>query len=121
MFQHESVVFIISESRCTEDIEDVETHVDGYVTIRCDSRSRHTGGVIVFIKNKLKCSTGNQYIMEANYCIQFVKVNIYGTDWNIGGLYHSPSGSHSAFLDKLEEVLKTVVMVITFLLLVILV
>ena len=104
MFQHEPEVFIISESRCTEDIEDVETHVDGYVTIRCDSRSRHTGGVIVFIKNKLKCSTGNQYIMEANYWIQFVKVNIYGTDWNIGGLYHSPSGSYSAFLDKLKEV-----------------
>ena len=31
-------------------------------------------------------------------------MNIYGTDWKIGGLYHSPSGSHSAFLDKLEEV-----------------
>jgi hypothetical protein len=40
---------MLSESRTTEDISDVELAVDGYVLLRCDSYSRKTGGVVIYL------------------------------------------------------------------------
>lgn len=39
-----------SETRTTEDIHDGELTIQGYDYVRSDSDSRHTGGVIIYIK-----------------------------------------------------------------------
>lgn len=43
-----------SEARITEDINENEYKIDGYDNIVCYSSSRHTGGVIAYIKKNIK-------------------------------------------------------------------
>lgn len=94
---------MLSEARCTTDVEDVELFIKGYLLVRCDSGSRHTGGVLIYIKEKITFDIKSKYVLELNYWCQFVDVNFGGVKWLIAGLYHSPNASHATFLEKCEE------------------
>lgn len=45
-------IVLLSETRLTENIDDSEINIKNYRVIRCDSRSRHTGGTAIYIKKK---------------------------------------------------------------------
>lgn len=45
---------MLSETHVTEDIDDCELVINGYKLERCNSRSRHTGGVVMYIRNSIK-------------------------------------------------------------------
>ena len=47
-------IVALSESRLTDEIEDSEVNVPGYVIIRCDAENRYTGGVILYVRNDIK-------------------------------------------------------------------
>lgn len=101
-------IILLSESRTTADCQDNELHIENYRVIRCDSTSRHTGGVLIYIKSNVCFSYYKTFINEGNYWCKILKIKIAGTNWSIGCLYHSPSSSHAAFIDDLEEVCDTV-------------
>lgn len=38
----------------TREIEEQEIEIEGYITACCFTESRHTGGVVMYVKNKLE-------------------------------------------------------------------
>lgn len=103
IFSFNPVVVVLSETRCTADVEDSELQICGYYVVRCDSNSRYTGGVLVYIKHGAEYSLTGNYVLDFNYWCQFLDVKVNGTRWSVGAVYHSPNASHSVFLDKVEE------------------
>src|SRR5436190_14185759 len=81
----------LSESRLTEDINDYEVSVPGYDIVRCDSKNRNTGGVILYVRNDIKYELVLQEESISNcWCVAIeVKEKIY--KGIIAVLYHSPS------------------------------
>ncbi len=101
------ICVILSETHITTDIEDVELSIDGYNKEICYSRSRHTGGVSLYVSNQFKykvlINEGDN--INLNYWFLGIKISIGKQIFNIIGLYHSPNQSHQIFLKKLEEVI----------------
>lgn len=101
-------IILLSETRTTKDIEDSELRIDHYRCIRCDSDSRHTGGVLIYVKNEYAYSCKKICKLDSNYWCVFVRVEFISSVWNIGCLYHSPSSSDAAFVDGLEDIFDSV-------------
>lgn len=93
----------MSEARCTSAIEQSEVDVKGYSCLRCDSTTRHTGGILMYIREDIKFNHMKRYVYELNYWCVVVNVTLGGNRWLVGGMYHSPNASHVTFLEKLEE------------------
>lgn len=47
-------ILACSESRITSEIDECEYNIPGYNVIVCHSTSRHTGGVVIYIKDDIK-------------------------------------------------------------------
>jgi len=47
----------LTESRLTEEIHDSEVNMPGYSMVKCDSNSRFTGGVAMYIRNDIRFET----------------------------------------------------------------
>ncbi|KAL3282173.1 hypothetical protein HHI36_005367 [Cryptolaemus montrouzieri] len=47
------LIMCFSENRLTENIEKEETNIHGYTCLRCDSESRRTCGVMIYVKQYL--------------------------------------------------------------------
>lgn len=63
LYDEKPSVLCLSEARVTHEVEDTELQVANYNLLRCNSETRHTGGVIVFVHHSLKCNI-NQLIQE---------------------------------------------------------
>lgn len=50
--KHKPLLLFMSETHLTNDVQDFEISCDGYQIIRCDSHSKRTGGVLIYIKKK---------------------------------------------------------------------
>nr|CAI5853250.1 unnamed protein product [Callosobruchus analis] len=98
-------VLITSEARTVAEIEDCEVVIQDYQLVRCDSSSRHTGGIVIYIRNGIEYKVKKKIISDPNYWFSFIEVKVSGQKWSIGGVYHSPSASDADFIDKLEDVL----------------
>ncbi|KAK9759293.1 7tm Chemosensory receptor [Popillia japonica] len=48
--KYNPVIVMLSETHVTEEILDSEISIKGYNILRCNSYSRHTGGVIMYVK-----------------------------------------------------------------------
>lgn len=94
---------LLSESRTTKEIEDFELEIKNYSTVRCNSNSRHTGGVLLYIRDNIKYAVHKVYVIDGNYWCKVIKVTYCGSNWLIGCIYHSPSASHSVFLENFEH------------------
>lgn len=68
-------ICLLNETHLTSDIENNEMKMRGYNIIRCDSETRHTGGVVVYIRNNIKFNTVKTYKTEFSWIISF-RVNI---------------------------------------------
>lgn len=101
-------IILLSESRTTSVIDNFELEIADYSLIRCDSNSRHTGGIVIYVRKDLNYTNGKTYVQEGNYWCKFVSVNYGSIKWIIGSLYHSPSGSHAAFIDQMENICEEV-------------
>lgn len=102
------VVLACSETCLTNEISDFEIAINGYDIVRCDSNSRHTGGVLIYIKSTVthsvilnKCFDGNLWCLSINVKQSKLK-------GIISVLYHSPSASNSIFLNYLTEILDNI-------------
>lgn len=88
----------LTETRLTEDIEDTEINMSGYNVYRCDSENRGTGGVMIYVRNDIKCESEFVTKIKSNcWCIGITLNNeIY--NGIILVVYHSPSASDSEFI-----------------------
>lgn len=98
----------MSETRVTEDIENTEIQVDNYNVIRCNSKSRRTGGVLIYIMKGIQYNIFRTFVLEGNYWCKILKVIVATSVWFIGCIYHSPSSSDAVFLDDFEELCEDV-------------
>lgn len=102
-------ILLLSETRTTSDIEDKEISIENYKCFRCDSSSRHTGGVLLYVRNNYECSLIKSYVLEKNYWCTLIKINFISSIWCVGCLYHSPSSSDAQFLDNFEDICENIV------------
>lgn len=72
--------------------------------MRADSDSRHTGGVLCYVRNDIVCSVLESIMVQRQYWMLMVKIIVAGKSLIIGILYRSPSGSKGVFLDFLEDI-----------------
>ncbi|VEN53031.1 unnamed protein product [Callosobruchus maculatus] len=102
------LVVCLSETHVTESICESEIAVTGYQVVRCDSVSRHTGGVTVYVRNDCKYCVQQNVSYEMNYWFLLLKIKVLNNAINLGCLYHSPNASHNVFLEFFENFLENV-------------
>lgn len=97
---------MLSETRTTEDINDCELNINGYKLERCNSSNRHTGGVVVYIKDSINHSVVLNTSYDDNVWILSVKLwkNIKSGIYSV--LYHSPGMSDTQFVNIIDEWIK---------------
>jgi hypothetical protein len=81
-------VLAINESKLDNSINDGEIHIPGYVSIRKD-RTRHGGGVLIYIKENLAYSNRSDlvpYRLEM-ICLE-IKLFIIDLSWWVRGIDH---------------------------------
>lgn len=96
-------VLCLTESRITSDIDDFEILIDNYKLVRLNSESRFTGGVVYYIRWDIEYKYISSHCIDKNVWFLVVKVKINHEYYTIAGIYHSPSASHSLFLNFLEN------------------
>lgn len=94
-----------SETCLTEKIADSEISVIGYRTVRCDSHSRHTGGVAIYVRENILFETILNLSIDRNVWYLSIKIKRGGVNGIYSVLYHSPNSSHSNFLTYFEQIL----------------
>jgi len=93
---------LLSETRLIDEIDDNEVNVPGYSVARCDAENRHTGGVMLYIRNDIKYEVILKDKIIANCCIAVdVKSSMY--KGVIAVVYHSPSASNGDFISFLVD------------------
>lgn len=99
---------VLSETHITEQIEDSELNISGYSAIRCNSHSRHTGGVILYVAKYVKFKIVVNENLDNEVWLLSVelhsKKNII-----IHGLYKSPACSDRKFLKYLDNYVNSLV------------
>lgn len=96
----------ISETHITEDISDSEIDISGYKASITYSESRHTGGVITYVKEECKNKIILQKSIHMSTWIVGNEVRIKNRVYNIFNLYHSPNASKACLIEELEEILE---------------
>uniref|UniRef100_U5ENN7 Putative transposase n=1 Tax=Corethrella appendiculata TaxID=1370023 RepID=U5ENN7_9DIPT len=92
----------LTETHITADIDTDELHIDGYNIINCLSHSRHTGGILIYVQQNIRCKilTNVQYNNDWFLAISVIKGDLKG---NYCAIYHSPNSSDREFCDYFEE------------------
>lgn len=92
----------LSETCVTSEICDSEIAVEGYSLIRCDSHSRHTGGVVMFVREGIEFGEITNIVVNNNVWLLSINITKGYTRGIYTVLYHSPSASDSEFLTFFE-------------------
>ncbi|KAF2892183.1 hypothetical protein ILUMI_13990, partial [Ignelater luminosus] len=95
-----SSIIILSETCITTDIEPFEVDIQGHISVRCDSHSKHTGGVFVLIRKDIRFTFMSSAILEKNAWILSVKILEGALKGIYTVLYHSPNSAQ--FLNFLQ-------------------
>lgn len=90
----------LSETHVTTDIIDNEIKIDEYKCIRCDSNSRHTGGVVMYIKEGIKFKLVKIVALVKTW---FIAIQIEESNLQISVIYNSPSQRINDFFNILDE------------------
>lgn len=95
------ILLICTEARTTEDILYSEIQINGYDTLRSDSASRHSGGVVVYKKTGVRCKIVSNIVHAYDHIFVLdVEDSPCRGKWLL--VYHSPNSSHPEFIDRLE-------------------
>ncbi|RWS02969.1 endonuclease-reverse transcriptase-like protein, partial [Dinothrombium tinctorium] len=93
-------IILLSETHVTSDINDNEVFITNYKFLRCNSNSRHTGGVAAYVQNSLKISKIE--ISSADES-DFWRLKFTVNKTSFAVIYHSPSLDDNSFLKNFEE------------------
>ena len=97
------LVMCLTESHVTSEIDDFEIAVTNYNIERVNSESRHTGGVIFYIRSDIKYSVCFNTAIEKNLWFLVIKIRLNNDYFTLAGVYHSPNHSHIEFINFLEN------------------
>lgn len=112
------LIVCCTETCITPEIDDVELFISGYNLIRCNSNSRHTGGVVIYVRNDIKYDNVNHCANIGNYWFSSVIVTLLGIKIHLIVVYRSPGGSEAKFLDYFEEYCNEIILSGLFILIV---
>lgn len=92
---------LLSETHVTEESELNQLAIRGYDTYCCTSQSSHTGGVFVYINNKIKSKIVSMHKTHFSWCIAF-EVRINNENIVIAVVYLSASENKNMILNAFE-------------------
>lgn len=100
---HKSDILFLTETHLTADVEDFELSIENYNIFRVDSDSRHTGGVMAYIKKGNKSPKFKFYSPTKKLLVFNDKhTNVY-SHTTLCCLYRSRSASTIQFLSFFED------------------
>jgi Reverse transcriptase (RNA-dependent DNA polymerase) len=95
-------ILMISETHVTSDFDDSELEINGYNLIRCDSNSRHTGGVAMYIDESVDFNVVCKLVKSKTWILS-VKINNHLMTGLYAVVYKSPSEKINDFLNTFDE------------------
>ena len=103
LHEYEPKVFVCTEAKVTQSIRDNEINFNGYKIIRNLSTTRCSGGVVVYIREKVMARVVCDWIEgNDNILIFSIENSSFRVTWV--ALYHSPNSNHYSFLDQLASI-----------------
>lgn len=107
IYLEEDLDFIcVTETHLTDDIGDEEFGLENYKLLRCDSESRHTGGVCFYVKNNWKAKIIESISMGKMIWWLHIKIQNKNKIYNVIGVYRSPhkqNSPESIFIEFFES------------------
>lgn len=103
------LMVMCTETRTTTEIEDSEIKCKNYKAFRCDSVSRHTGGVIIYVHKNVKAKIISKKVYDKNLWVMTIQLIDTAINGLFTVLYHSPSTSDSSFIEYFENYLESVI------------
>lgn len=97
------ICVILTETHVTNDIQNVEIEIDGYDLIRCDSHSRHTGGVIFYVLKSVKRKVIISKSVENVIWILACEIVCDKKRHVCYGIYRSPECRDKDFLIEMDQ------------------
>lgn len=95
-------ICILNETHLTNECDFNDLKLKGYQLINCFSHSKHTGGVSIFIDNKLKCSNVSIIQKDIAWFLS-LEIIIDKTPTVLAGIYLSASENKQSVLDAFES------------------
>jgi hypothetical protein len=95
-------ILMISETHITSDFDDVELEINGYNLIRCDSNSRHTGGVAMYVDKNVDFNIVCKMAKSKTWILA-IKINNNLMTGLYAVVYKSPSEKINDFLSIFDE------------------
>lgn len=83
-------IICLNETHMVEDDDENLIKIDGYKIVQICSHSRHTGGVLMYIKNQCSCELVNRICLTKELWWLHVRINCGNNYVHIIGLYRSP-------------------------------
>ena len=94
-----SIVAVV-ETHVTVNILDKEIYIKGYSSIRCNSNSRHTGGVVIYVQSELKYEVIFNESQESCFWAIGLRITMStGRRYLILALYRSPNSNPTEFIE----------------------
>lgn len=103
IIKYKPEVIGFTETHVTEQIEEHELHMNGYVCVRGNSESSRTGGVLLYIKEGIRFDMIGIERCEANWWTITVEIKEKDYKGIIMIVYHSPNGKDGDFINFLED------------------
>ncbi|XP_046750591.1 uncharacterized protein LOC124413848 [Diprion similis] len=101
IIRNRPIIACVTETHVKEEIEDFEIEIQNYNTVRCDSYSSRTGGLLTYIKKDIKYKVITIKTVEKNAWICTIKLMGKYEGIIICNVYHSPSKSDGLFIDEI--------------------
>lgn len=96
-------ICILNETHMTENCDTSDLNLRNYHVIHCNSYSKHTGGVSLYIKKSIKYSNVSVCQQQVAWYLS-VEINISKIPTVIAGIYLSANNEHKQLvLDSFEE------------------
>ena len=95
-------IVAVSETHCDSTIPDTDLYIDNFTVIRKD-RSRHGGGVALYIRNSINFSQINYNVNEIE--VIWIKVKQKRVDPLILGVIYRPPNSSNDYFETLTDML----------------
>jgi len=106
MIKMNPAIVALTKSILTGEIDDNEVSMPDYSTVRCDSDSRNTGGVI-YVRNDIRYETILTRKIEPNWWNTAIEVK---EKWYKDiVMYHSPSASNADFISFLVNIVEDLI------------
>lgn len=96
------VILVTVETHVTSEVNSGEIELPGYQTLRSNSNSSHSAGVVVYVDDETKCDVVTDIVYDFNNILIFdIHNGPFRGRWL--SLYHSPNNSDNVFIDRLDN------------------